>query len=148
MNERTAIYDSASGFARALENIAGTFRADVEMAIRKAVLDLLRDIVKATPFDTCRAKSSWFPSLDPDDGWSRPEGYEATSPQSLRDAMDKAKGVGMLLGDVIYLINNVEYIEALEYGHSEQAPEGMVRMNLDKFARHLEEQARQYWWAS
>lgn len=30
----------------------------------------------------------------------------------------------------IFILNNVEYIEALEEGHSQQAPAGMVRISI------------------
>lgn len=36
--------------------------------------------------------------------------------------------------------NNVEYIWALEYGHSGQAPEGMIRRNLNAFGYMVDEE--------
>lgn len=36
-------------------------------------------------------------------------------------------------GNVVWLANNVPYIRALEYGHSKQAPEGMVRIAVAEF---------------
>lgn len=36
----------------------------------------------------------------------------------------------MAAGKTFYLLNNCEYIERLEYGHSSQAPVGMVRVTL------------------
>lgn len=36
-------------------------------------------------------------------------------------------------GSVVYLTNNVDYIQRLEYGHSQQAPNGMVRQSVALF---------------
>ena len=35
-----------------------------------------------------------------------------------------------VVGDYIYWTNGVDYIRRLEYGHSKQAPNGMVRITL------------------
>lgn len=36
-------------------------------------------------------------------------------------------------GSVVYLTNNVQYIQPLEYGHSTKSPNGMVRINVARF---------------
>ena len=36
-------------------------------------------------------------------------------------------------GAKVYLTNNLPYIQKLEYGHSQQAPAGMVRISIDRF---------------
>lgn len=36
-------------------------------------------------------------------------------------------------GAKVYLTNNLPYIQKLEYGHSTQAPAGMVRISIDRF---------------
>lgn len=41
---------------------------------------------------------------------------------------------GAKLGDVIWQTNNLPYILPLENGHSRQAPEGMVDINLNAVA--------------
>ena len=40
-----------------------------------------------------------------------------------------------------WLSNNLPYAERLEFGWSDQAPEGMVRTNVARFQRILEEEA-------
>jgi len=75
----------------------------------KDMLDLFVNIKNATPVDTGRAKSGW--------------------------RIATVKNEKFL---VQYRItNNVEYIVFLEFGHSKQAPKGMVRINLDKFSTAL-----------
>ena len=36
-------------------------------------------------------------------------------------------------GSVVYLTNNVPYIQKLEYGYSTKSPNGMVRINVARF---------------
>ncbi len=42
-----------------------------------------------------------------------------------------------ILGTKIYLSNNLPYINALEYGHSSQAPEGWVRANVIRMQNEI-----------
>jgi len=139
------MYDSAAGFSRAIEEVAGTFQIELETAIRKAVLDLFRAIFRDSPVATGRLRASWSLTIDESD--AHVMGEEYNDPRgAMREALDRAQSAGFGLGDVVYLINNVEYAEAIEYGHSQKAPEGMARKNLNLFTHHLENQVRQYWW--
>lgn len=44
--------------------------------------------------------------------------------------------------DTATIINQVPYIIYLEYGHSKQAPHGMVRLNVQKWNKIIEQSAR------
>ena len=48
---------------------------------------------------------------------------------------------GVQVGDRIGVVNNVEYIRALEYGHSQQAPQGMVRVTVAQWPAIVREVA-------
>lgn len=45
-------------------------------------------------------------------------------------------------GEVAYLVNNLPYAIPLEYGHSTQAPAGMVRVTVAEFQRLVEDTIR------
>lgn len=45
-------------------------------------------------------------------------------------------------GQTAYIVNNLPYAIPLEYGHSTQAPEGMVRVTLARFQQIVEEAIR------
>ena len=50
---------------------------------------------------------------------------------AIAEAQEKGGG----LGSLTYMTNNLPYAQALEYdGHSGQAPEGMVRINMARIA--------------
>ncbi len=57
-----------------------------------------------------------------------------------------AKGTNVILqadgSQDIYIMNNLPYARALEYGHSKQAPAGMVRITLAEFGSYVEAAVR------
>lgn len=77
-----------------------------------------------TPVDTGFARASWWKNI----------GTVGTHPSPPTEGQSSSPNLAPLgkldLNDKAYLSNNVEYILALEYGHSGQAPDGMVRITL------------------
>lgn len=49
---------------------------------------------------------------------------------------------GLTIGQTAYIVNNLIYAVPLEYGHSTQAPHGMVRVTLANFQRIVDEAIR------
>jgi hypothetical protein len=100
----------------------------IDTVIRKSTIELFSGVVKMTPVDTGRARGNWQCTI----------GSPATSEIDRIDP--KGSGVNKEIistvktGTVVYLSNNVPYIRRLEYeGHSKQAPQGMVRISLQRF---------------
>lgn len=56
---------------------------------------------------------------------------DATGTASLADGGAVIANVEM--GVVVFLVNNLPYAQSLEYGHSTQAPNGMVRITVAEF---------------
>ena len=50
----------------------------------------------------------------------------------------------LTIGEVAYIVNNLPYAVPLEYGHSTQAPNGMVRVTLARFQQIVEEAIRKH----
>ncbi|RON33721.1 hypothetical protein [Pseudomonas brassicacearum] len=48
----------------------------------------------------------------------------------------------LTIGQTAYLVNNLPYAVPLEYGHSKQAPGGMVRITLARFQQIVDEATR------
>lgn len=83
-----------------------------------------------TPVDTGFARASWWKNIDSVGNHPTPpkrvkKGETVTTPLASEKPLGKLK-----LSDKAYLANNAEYILALEYGHSAQAGDGMVRITL------------------
>lgn len=82
-----------------------------EQFIDAIVTETLVTVRRRTPIDTGNARSGWdrFPP-----GTSQP-------------------------GTTQWIFNNVDYIVALEYGHSRQAPEGMARITAAEMQQRVPE---------
>ncbi|MHC8299612.1 hypothetical protein [Pseudomonas sp. ZS1P83] len=48
------------------------------------------------------------------------------------------------IGETAYIVNNLPYAISLEYGHSTQAPGGMVRITLARFQQIVDEAIRKH----
>lgn len=98
----------------------------LEQIVRRSLLEVSRDVVLMTPVDTGRARNNWQASVN-----RIPTGSKMGEDKSGAKAIDEAsKATANAVGEVYYLINNAVYIRALEYGHSNQAPNGMVRISV------------------
>jgi hypothetical protein len=89
-------------------------------------------MVRMSPVDTGRFRSNWqsgFGSANIDTG--SPENSDAIGRASA--ALESWKP-----GQTIWLTNSLPYSRALEYGHSKQAPGGMVRLTIQNYAAFLE----------
>lgn len=96
---------------------------------RKVVLEALRRIVLRTPVDTGRARGNWQTTI------SHPAtGQLETVDKQGDDTINKGLAAIATLPpyQVVYIANNLEYIEFLEEGSSEQAPDGMVKMTVEE----------------
>ena len=125
MNGRTNISEFESGVVRFAEKLGVSMRKTQQ----KVAIDLWTGITKRTPVDTGRARANWF--------------LTSGSPSSDTVYLD-AKGKNSVpyppFPDVsgadgtlsLFITNNLPYIEALENGHSQQAPSGMVRLTMQE----------------
>ena len=81
-----------------------------------------------TPVDTSFVRNSWYISYNDPGATQPPRALDRTGQTGLGDI--GLRLVGARAGGVIYLMNGTAYILPLEYGHSRQAPAGMVRIVL------------------
>ena len=115
-----------------LHEFAEQIDVELQTVIRKIVISLHDKIVERTPVDTGRARASWgVEELEPDDFEEGPDYFDPTGAD--RDAKQKAEAAVKRDFDpytIFWIFNNLPYILALEYGHSTQAPTGMVQIAL------------------
>lgn len=106
---------------------SGSFSADVSAWVKKAgdksdafcrvfCSELAERVIARNPIDTGFSRSQWQPSIN-----GSIMGDAATV--TLAAAQIKT-------GDTFALTNNCAYIRKLEFGWSQQAPNGMVRVTL------------------
>jgi hypothetical protein len=136
-------------FASDIAKFAQKTGQKLDRAIVSVCYQISEAIVMGTPVDTGRARGNWIPTVN------NPAG-------SVLDVTDKAgtmalSKIGAVTmnapGNVYYLVNNLPYIRVLEYGlygtgpgatektastgYSIQAPQGMVRINVQNFKAAL-----------
>lgn len=92
-------------------------------AVGKVALELLNDLVLGTPVDTGRARGNWQLSI----GSPRTSALDRTD-KNGQGTIGKAEAELESMRElrVIYITNNLPYIEPLMNGHSRQAPSGWV----------------------
>ncbi len=97
--------------------------------------DVGQALVERTPVDTGNARGHWYATIGEEDQANpSPPAVDAKgevigSPESL--AGDALAQMGIVaatahIGDTVSFNNDAAYIEELENGHSQQAPNGMV----------------------
>lgn len=94
---------NASQFRATLRRCERDIKEEARTLLRRAATDLKRGVIDKTPVDTGHARDSW---------------EDNRSPRSLD------------IGDQYRLTNDSGYAIPLEYGTSQQAPNGMVRDTL------------------
>lgn len=132
-------------FGRDLEKFAAKTKLSITQVHRGVVLELFSSVVKDTPVDTGRARANWLPAANSvrtgTVAWGTdPKGNKFKRPNTAtQEALKEVQQVAQeaKAGDVTIMVNNLPYIGALENGSSKQAPQGMVRRNVDRVKRNL-----------
>lgn len=123
---------STSQFMRQMDLFIEDAKKAQRKQYRAAVLALFTRIVMRTPVDKGVLRNNWYVSFT---GYS-----EATTPNAAptggaainraKDAIRTGIAASEYLPEEVFITNNLPYATAIEYGHSGQAPEGMVRISL------------------
>lgn len=108
-------------FAADIRKFAASANESMERTVRRAEIDIYSRIILRSPVDTGRFRGNWN-----------------VNTRTITQETDKSgtktigEGTAKILSQegfrVTSFINNLPYAERLEYGHSKQAPQGMVRV--------------------
>lgn len=103
-----------------------------EDTVKFAVLGLFRAIVLKTPVDTGHLAYNWQASVDSPET-NEKVGVDPTKQTTLSEGQANI-GKWTLRNRQLWIANNVQYVEDIEYGKSKvKAPQGMVRVSLREF---------------
>lgn len=123
--------DIAAFVAKAKDN--------ADLVLRKVALDMFSRVVIKTPVKSGRARGSWQCTIG-----SIPAGQvnhlDKTGAETI--ARINAAVAPAKAGDVVHLTANLPYINRLEWGHSAQAPSGMVRITVSEWNQAVERAAQ------
>lgn len=102
-----------------------------------SALEAGSDITRMSPVDKGTFRASWWTSTDD-------SGYEL-SPKLTRKPLEALETTlnGTPLGGTIYYVNPQPYSGKLEYGHSKQAPNGMVRVTVANFGQIIKQKIKE-----
>lgn len=101
----------------------------IEQVQKKIIIEFFKRIILKTPVKTGQARSNWQCSI------SAPE---SGTTENTNSNIAIIKMTDIVLGasneDITYfLTNNLPYIERLENGWSDQAPQGMIKTTIAEF---------------
>lgn len=105
-----------------IAEFAKLINVNLATVVRAITLELFTSISDRTPVDTGRARASWNVSEDTIDTTVPAEGTYTTNGTKPFPSLSGRKR--------IFIVSNLDYIEPLENGHSEQAPVGMVQISI------------------
>lgn len=141
VHHMTRKYGGLSGsFTAQLQQFADETMERADSIFRDVVMSMAGVIVRLSPVDTGNFKGAWRLSID---------GYDTFVPETP----DKQGGevlarmlaeVGNLtFGQAAFLQNNLPYAIPLEYGHSTQAPSGIIRIAQAQFQQLVQQAIRE-----
>jgi hypothetical protein len=131
-------------FALDLERFQAKVSENAKGTIKKIILEMFSRVVKRTPVDTGAAQNSWEIGIN-----AIPGGHEVilggefgqVSQAQINKAL--ASLAEFQIGDVAYIVSNIEYIGFLEEGKpgpgSIDAPHGMVKITVREFQTIVDE---------
>lgn len=126
-----------TSFALDIKAFAERAGQAADLVVRKVCMDLMSDITLNTPVDTGRARANWFASIGaPVSGTVE---YAGNPSAASGEAISNAQvAISQAPGNVFWITNNLPYIYRLEFeGWSKQAPNGMVRLAIDRAQRAM-----------
>jgi len=107
-----------------------------DRVVRSSFIQLGNEMEFKSPVDKGFFKSAWIGGIgNPVDFVSKDSGRDAVG--SLHAMLG-----GFKVGQVFYYTNSMPYALKLEYGHSEQAANGMVRLTARRWNKIVNEQIR------
>ena len=130
----------SKAFNKHIKNFSKTANISVEKIIKKLAFDLLTRIIKKNPVDTGRSRAGWYVAMEKLAPFSGGGSTGGKGTGSAEERAGRAKGrfidhTKHPWNKWIEIINGVDYIIYLEYGHSKQAPYGMVRVSMRELRR-------------
>lgn len=126
-------------FASDLRKFAERCGKSLDDTCRAVAIKWFSSTVMSTPVDTGRLRGNWKMTL----GAPAAGVTDVTDKSGQMVVSTIAQQVGGV-GKVNYLVNNLPYAESIEYGHSKQATQGMVRINFIRIKSIIEQTAREY----
>ena len=113
-----------------VDDVAEQLNLAVSAVAQHLALDSWSKLTDRTPVDLGRAQASWGIGQGEPSSWLPPEGVYSRPADPDVSWIDGTT--------TVFVTSNLVYMEALENGHSKQAPFGMVRIVIAELQAELE----------
>lgn len=107
---------------------------EVESRFRNTTYNLFRAIVERSPVDTGRFISNWNVSTGAPDYSYSPGNHDI-----IRAVGEVEKVLTLNTSQGFFIANGAPYGQLLEYGYSQKAPIGMIRISIAELSQHARE---------
>nr|WP_083354288.1 HK97 gp10 family phage protein [Pseudomonas moraviensis] len=136
----TGRYGGQEGsFAESLAAFAERAKEAIDDVFREVVIEIGSSVIRLSPVDTGRFKGNWQFSVGSPSNHSI-DTFDKAGHETIAALV--AEVSNLEAGQVAYIVNNLVYGIPLEYGHSDQAPAGMVQITLARFQQIVLEAIR------
>lgn len=141
VHHMTRKYGGLTGsFAEQLQRFAEDTMDRADEIFREIVMQVGESVIRLTPVDTGDLRGAWRLSID---------GYDSSLPET--PDKDGSETIARMLADVgalsfgqaAFIQNNLPHAIPNEYGHSSQAPSGMVRITQARFQEIVQQAVRE-----
>lgn len=140
MNPMTRKYGDKNGnFSFQVGEFVEQAKEAINATEREIIIEIGRSVIKMSPVDTGLFRNNWNFSISTLDLNTTDEADQSGG-KAIARLIDGA--IEFQAGQTAYITNNLPYAIPLEYGHSDQAPGGMVRITLARFTQIVEEAIR------
>jgi hypothetical protein len=118
-----------ASFADQLEAFARVGKERMDTVFRKVVIDIAKSVITESPVDTGRFRGNWMLGVGDMNSAVDWDIRDLTGDGTIQRIMAQV-GAEVSAGKIAYITNSLPYAIPLEYGHSSQAPQGMVRLTV------------------
>lgn len=133
-------YGSLSGsFAAQLQQFSIKTQEKMDAVFQDIVIEIGESVIMLSPVDTGRFKGNWQLTIDAPSNQSLIN-YDKQGFATLERLVNVANTLE--IGQKAFIVNNLRYAIPLEYGHSDQAPSGVVRVTLARFQQIVNDAVR------
>lgn len=146
---------NSTNFLQSINAFVDKAKTNSELIVKKGCINVLQDIIRMSPvgqpaiwkskppnnYTGGRFRGNWQVSFDIPIT-NEIDRIDPTGMDTLKDGIEQ---IGKFTYSVksVYFTNNLPYSVALEFGHSTQAPNGMVRIAALDAQTHFEKSAQE-----
>lgn len=129
----------SGSFSAQLGQFAEITKEKMDAIFQDILVELGESVIMLSPVDTGRFKGNWQLTAESPSNQSLIN-YDKEGLRTLEKLVSVANTLEA--GQRAYIVNNLRYAIPLEYGYSQQAPSGMVRVTLARFQQIVNDAVR------